>query len=101
MSTAPPAPEPLAASLESLGAAVARAELALERSRLGAERAADAQDELAAMQDDRARLAQELNDALEAGRALKTAHAEAERRVAAAVRWVERALAAAAPHDGE
>lgn len=101
MSTAPPAPEPLAASLDALGAAVTRAERELERSRGGAERAADAQDEFAAMQDDRARLAQELNDALEAGRALKAAHAEAERRVASAVEWVEKALAAAAPHEGE
>jgi len=101
VSTASPAPEPLAASLEALGEAVARAERALEKSRGGAERAADAQDELAAMQDDRTRLAQELNDALEAGRALKAAHAEAEKRVAAAVQWVEKALAAAAAHEGE
>lgn len=101
MSTAPPPSEPLAAALDALGEAVARAERALAGRKGGLRSGADAQDELAAMQDDRARLAQELNDSLEAGRALRSAQAEAERRVAAAAAWVEKALAAAAPRAGE
>ncbi len=44
----------------------------------------DADEELALMQDDRARLAVELDGALDRGRALETAHAEAAKKLAQA-----------------
>ena len=93
MSIAPSLPEPLAAALDALSQAVARAEHVVDGRKGGFARAADGVDELAAMQDDRERLARELAQALEAGRALAAAHGEAERRVAAAAALVERALA--------
>ena len=61
----------------------------------GSGRSGDAEEELAAMQDDRARLAQELASALEAGQVLKAAHREAEAKLAAAAALIEQALAAA------
>lgn len=92
MSSAPPLSESLAAALDALRAALARAEQAVAKRKGGMNRAADAEEELAAMQDDRSRLSQELAAAIEASRALRSAHQEAERRVAAAAAWVERAL---------
>ena len=95
----PSLPEPLAAAFDALAAAVARAETAFERSAGARGRAADSAAEMAAMQDDRTRLAQELASALEAGRALKAAQAEAERRVEAAAALIEKALADSAAYD--
>ncbi len=101
VSPAPSPPEQLAAAFEALNAALARAELALERRAGVARPGADAAEELAAMQDDRSRLAQELAAALESQRALKVAHGEAERRVAAAATLVEAALGRAEALSGD
>ena len=95
MTTALSLPESLAAALDALSVAVARAEMAAVKRLAGAGLSGDAEEELAAMQDDRARLAQELTAALEAGQALKAAHSEAETKLAAAAALIEQALAAA------
>ena len=95
MTTALSLPESLAAALDALSVAVARAEMAAVKRVAGTGRSADAEEELAAMQDDRARLAQELTAALEAGQVLKAAHSEAEAKLAAAAALIEQALAAA------
>jgi len=65
-------------------AAIDLLEAALERrARRDASRG-DADEELALMQDDRARLAVELDGALDRGRALEAANAEAAKRLARA-----------------
>jgi hypothetical protein len=77
------------AAIDLLEAAVER------RARRDASRG-DADDELALMQDDRARLAVELDGALDRNRALEAAHVEAGRRLAQASaaldRLIERAI---------
>jgi hypothetical protein len=83
--------DPLEPSLKRLRAALDLLEGAVER-RLRLDGAqGDAQEEFALMQDDRARLAVELDGALEANRGLLAANEEAARRVAhagAAIRSV-------------
>ncbi|MGD0723219.1 MAG: DUF4164 domain-containing protein [Roseiarcus sp.] len=73
--------DPLEPSLKRLRAAIDLLEGAVER-RLRVEGAqADAQEELALMQDDRARLAVELDGALDLNRGLLAANVEAARRL--------------------
>ena len=70
--------------LERLRAAIELVEAAVERRRRIDATRRDAQEELALMQDDRARLAVELDGALEHNRALTSANAEAAKRLAKA-----------------
>jgi hypothetical protein len=75
---------PFEPSLRRMRAAIDLLEAALERrARRDASRG-DADEELALMQDDRARLAVELDGALDRGRALEAANAEAAKRLARA-----------------
>jgi hypothetical protein len=75
---------PFEPSLRRMRAAIDLLEAALERrARRDAQRG-DADEELALMQDDRARLAVELDSALDRGRALEAANAEAAKRLAQA-----------------
>ncbi len=75
---------PFEPSLRRMRAAIDLLDAAVERrSRLDAKRG-DADDELALMQDDRARLAVELDGALDRNRALEAANAEAARKLAQA-----------------
>jgi hypothetical protein len=75
---------PFEPSLRRMRAAIDLLEAALERrARRDASRR-DADEELALMQDDRARLAVELDGALDRGRALEAANAEAAKRLAQA-----------------
>ena len=75
---------PFEPSLRRMRAAIDLLEAALERrARRDASRG-DADEELALMQDDRARLAVELDGALDRGRALEAANAEAAKRLAQA-----------------
>jgi len=75
---------PFEPSLRRMRAAIDLLEAALERrARRDASRR-DADEELALMQDDRARLAVELDGALDRGRALEAANAEAAKRLARA-----------------
>ncbi len=75
---------PFEPSLRRMRAAIDLLEAALERrARRDASRG-DADEELALMQDDRARLAVELDGALDRARALEAASAEAAKRLARA-----------------
>ncbi len=75
---------PFEPSLRLMRAAIDLLEAAVERRvRRDASRS-DADEELALMQDDRARLAVELDGALDRGRALEPAHAEAAKKLAQA-----------------
>ena len=75
---------PFEPSLRRMRAAIDLLEAALERrARRDASRR-DADEELALMQDDRARLAVELDGALDRARALEAANAEAAKRLAQA-----------------
>ena len=75
---------PFEPSLRRMRAAIDLLEAALERrARRDAQRG-DADEELALMQDDRARLAVELDGALDRGRTLEAANGEASRRLAQA-----------------
>jgi hypothetical protein len=73
--------DPLEPSLKRLRAAVDLLEGAIERRLRQADAQGDMQEELALMQDDRARLAVELDGALERNRSLMTANEEAARRL--------------------
>jgi hypothetical protein len=79
-------------SLKRLAAAVDALELAAERRLRHDEARAAEQEEFALMQDDRFRLAVELDAAADRSRALESANGEAERRLAAAARTIERVL---------
>lgn len=83
-----PAIERFRAALEGLEAAVER------RARRDRQRA-DADAEFAMMQDDRARLAVELDGALDAQRALSEANAAAMERISRAAGTIERMLSRA------
>jgi hypothetical protein len=87
--------DPLEPSLKRLRAALDLLEAAVERRARQDSARADVEEELALMQDDRARLAVELDAALDRNRGLLSANIEASRRLArasAAVRAiVERA----------
>jgi len=76
--------EPLEPSLKRLRAAIDLLEAAVERRARQDSARADVQEELALMQDDRARLAVELDGALERNRGLLSANAEAARRLSRA-----------------
>jgi hypothetical protein len=77
-------PGPFEPSLRRMRAAIDLLEAALERrARRDAQRG-DADEELALMQDDRARLAVELDGALDRARALEAANVEAAKRLAQA-----------------
>jgi hypothetical protein len=83
--------DPLEPSLKRLRAAIDLLEGAIERRLRLDDAQGDAREELALMQDDRARLAVELDGALEANRGLMAANEEAARRLAhagAAIRAV-------------
>jgi hypothetical protein len=83
------APDPLEPSLKRLRAAIDLLEAAVERRVRQDGAQGDAQEELALMQDDRARLAVELDGALDRNRSLVAANSEAARllgRAGAAVR---------------
>ena len=86
------AAQPFDASVKRLRAAIDQLESAVERrTRLDASRA-DAAEEFALMQDDRARLATELDAALDRCKALETANDEAEKRIASATATIEAVL---------
>ena len=85
------AADPLEPSLKRLRAAVDLLEAAVERRLRQDSAQGDAQEELALMQDDRARLAVELDGALDRNRGLLSANNEAAKllaRAGAAVRAV-------------
>jgi uncharacterized protein DUF4164 len=91
------AADPMEPPLKRLRAAIDLLEAAVERRVRQEGAQSDAQEELALMQDDRARLAVELDSALDQNRALLTANNETAKRLAragAAIRAVlERAAA--------
>ena len=76
--------DPLEPSLKRLRAAIDLLEGAIERRLRQEEAQGDSREELALMQDDRARLAVELDSALETNRSLMAANEEAARRLAQA-----------------
>jgi hypothetical protein len=84
-------------ALARLRAALDNLEAAIEKRLRSRFASADAEAEFAMMQDDRARLAVELDAALDAQRALAEANAAAEERVARAAstleNWIGRASA--------
>jgi hypothetical protein len=85
------AADPLEPSLKRLRAAIDLLEAAIERRLRQHSAQGDAQEELALMQDDRARLAVELDGALDRNRGLLSANNEAAKllaRAGAAVRLV-------------
>jgi len=83
---------PFEPSLRRMRAAIDLLEAAVERrARRDASRG-DADDELALMQDDRARLAVELDGALDRARALEAANAEAAKRLAQASAALDRLI---------
>jgi hypothetical protein len=73
--------DPLEPSLKRLRAAIDLLEAAVERRLRQDSAQGDAQEELALMQDDRARLAVELDGALDRNRGLLSANAEAAKRL--------------------
>jgi len=75
---------PFEPSLKRMRAAVDLLEAAVERRVRRDAKRGDSDEELALMQDDRARLAVELDGALDRGRALEAANAEAAKRLARA-----------------
>jgi hypothetical protein len=78
------AAEPLEPPLKRLRAAIDLLEAAVERRVRQEDAQSDAQEELALMQDDRARLAVELDGALDRNRGLLSANNEAAKRLARA-----------------
>jgi hypothetical protein len=78
------AADPMEPPLKRLRAAIDLLEAAVERRVRQEGAQSDAQEELALMQDDRARLAVELDSALDQNRALLTANNEAAKRLARA-----------------
>jgi Domain of unknown function (DUF4164) len=88
--------EPLEPSLKRLRAAIDLLEAAVERRARQDSARGDVQEELALMQDDRARLAVELDGALESNRALLSANNEAARRLAHAGATIRAVIAGAA-----
>ena len=89
------AAEPLEPSLKRLRAAIDLLEAAVERRARQDRARADVQEELALMQDDRARLAVELDGALDRNRGLLSANAEAARRLSRAGAAIRAVLAGA------
>ncbi len=89
------AAEPLEPSLKRLRAAIDLLEAAVERRARQDSARADVQEELALMQDDRARLAVELDGALDRNRGLLSANAEAARRLSRAGAAIRAVLAGA------
>jgi hypothetical protein len=73
--------DPLEPSLKRLRAAIDLLEAAVERRLRQDSAQGDAQEELALMQDDRARLAVELDGALDRNRGLLSANTEAAKRL--------------------
>lgn len=94
-------PGPFEPSLRRMRAAIDLLEAAVERRARRYASRGDADDELALMQDDRARLAVELDGALDRNRALEAANAEAGKRLAQASaaldRLIERAIETGVP----
>jgi len=90
------AAEPLEPSLKRLRAAIDLLEAAVERRARQDSARADVQEELALMQDDRARLAVELDGALDRNRGLLSANAEAARRLSRAGAAIRAVIAGAA-----
>ena len=90
------AAEPLEPSLKRLRAAIDLLEAAVERRARQDSARADVQEELALMQDDRARLAVELDGALDANRNLLSANIEAARRLSRAGTAIRAVIAGAA-----
>ena len=88
--------DPLEPSLKRLRTAIDLLEAAVERRMRQDGARADAQEELALMQDDRARLAVELDGALDRNRSLETANIEAARRLSRAGATIRTILARAA-----
>ena len=92
---------PFEPSLRRMRAAIDLLEAAVERrARRDAVRG-DADEELALMQDDRARLAVELDGALERNRALEAANAEAAKLLAQANAALERLIAGGSAFDDD
>jgi len=92
---------PFEPSLRRMRAAIDLLEAAVERrARRDAVRG-DADEELALMQDDRARLAVELDGALERTRALEAANAEAAKLLAQANAALERLIAGEKAFDDD
>ena len=92
------AADPLEPSLKRLRAALDLLEAAVERRIRQDGARGDIQEELALMQDDRARLAVELDGALDRNRQLLTANTEAGRRLSRAGAAI-RAVLERAPRD--
>jgi hypothetical protein len=90
-------PARLDPALKRVRAALDMLEVAIERRTRHDSARSDPQEELALMQDDRARLALELDGALERNRALLAANAEASKRVARAGAAIRSALDQSAP----
>ena len=82
----------LEVSLKRLAAAVDSLERAAERRMRQDEARASAEEEFALMQDDRARLAVELDAALDRSRALEAANVNAGERLAEAARAIGRVI---------
>ena len=87
--------DPLEPSLKRLRAAIDLIEAAVERRVRQDGAQGDAQEELALMQDDRARLAVELDGALDRNRTLLTANNEAAKRLGRAGAAIRAVLARA------
>jgi hypothetical protein len=87
-----PSLDALDRSLSRLAAAVGLLERAADWRMRHDEARANAEDEFALMQDDRSRLAVELDAALDRARALETANADAEERLARAVATIARVV---------
>jgi Domain of unknown function (DUF4164) len=84
--------EAIELSLKRLAAAVDSLERAAERRTRQDEARANAEEEFALMQDDRARLAVELDAALDRSRALEAANVNAGERLAEAARAIGRVI---------
>jgi len=84
---------PFEPSLKRMRAAVDLLEAAVERRVRRDAKRGDSDEELALMQDDRARLAVELDGALDRAHALESANAEAAKRVAKASAALEGLIA--------
>ncbi len=91
--------DPFEPSLKRLRAAIDLLEGAVERRLRQDGAQGDAQEELALMQDDRARLAVELDGALDRNRGLLAANLEAARRLGRAGEAIRAVLARANGHD--
>ena len=93
-------PDALEQSLRRLAAALGQLEHAAERRMRHDDSRANAEEEYALMQDDRARLAVELDAALDRTRALERASAEAGERLAHAADTIGKILDRIGPQAG-